>query len=205
MAFGSNLQLLVNCRSFPALPVARIRSQVVSIVFHIAAVLFPLLPIRLPYLSYSSTSDGMSIFGTLPKSEDLDWHRSEDEEFWTKVDEVVVPLESRMTYPPTIEIGSCMQSSARSVPHYAPFNALWRGSHRLRHLVLVDVPQIVLDQLSQYCASSKQFRILALVCSATISPPLIFEYPSFLTNLHLTSIYITTAPVPASGTASEIL
>ncbi|KAJ7355878.1 hypothetical protein DFH08DRAFT_933662 [Mycena albidolilacea] len=163
----------------------------------------------------SSTSDGMPIFGTLPKSEDLEWHRSEDEEeeFWIKVDEVVVPLESRMTYPPTIEIASYMQSSLCSIesylqrsgeapisarvvyrdsPHTMPlFNALWRRSHRLRHLALVDVPHRTRPIVSI-------LRILQAVpqpcprCSATTPPPPTSECPSFLTNPHLTSIYITT-------------
>lgn len=128
---------------------------------------------------------------------------------WTIFDLRSPPLRSdrhrscRMTHASLDSFESRLQRSGeaplsgriiyRDVPHTMPiFDALWKCSHRLRHLALVDVPQIVLDQFSQYCAPSKQLCSLTLVFT-TLSVRVSFECPSSLTYLHLTSIHITSA------------
>ncbi|KAJ6501967.1 hypothetical protein C8R45DRAFT_1091879 [Mycena sanguinolenta] len=79
-------------------------------------------------------------------------------------------------------------------PHTIPFfNALLRHSHRLRHLHLVDMPQDILDRFSESCSAYKQMRSLALIFTAGISPQPIFDCPSTIVNLHLTSVFIPTA------------
>ncbi|KAJ7264920.1 hypothetical protein B0H12DRAFT_1101440 [Mycena haematopus] len=79
-------------------------------------------------------------------------------------------------------------------PHTSPFcNALLRRSHRLRHLRLVDIPEDILDRFFESCSRYTQLRSLALIFTSVISPLPTFYCPSSLVNLHLTSVYLTTA------------
>ncbi|KAK7019286.1 hypothetical protein R3P38DRAFT_1259219 [Favolaschia claudopus] len=93
--------------------------------------------------------------------------------------------------PSPISAQVVYQDTAHTLPLV---DTLCRHSHQLKGLLLVDLPQKLIDLLSNSIAQNSQLRSLGLASTSTSRErSYSFGYPSSLTNLHLSSLELSAA------------